>query len=220
MQELFSVFTFSNVTYMLRGLLLTLEISVTTIVLSLIFGTFLAMIRNYCKGKLKMFSILATIYIEIFRCTPNLLWIYFMYFEFRGSQYFIGTMTFTVFTSAVVSEIVRGGFNAISKGQFEGAYSQGFNFFQTMWYIIIPQTYKSIIPALLSQMTTVIKDTCFLRAVAITEFMWQSMVIVGQYCDTLTKICGVFAFMAIVYFIINFILSLAVRAYQKKIAVS
>lgn len=220
MQEILSVFTKANVLYMLKGLVLTLEVSVTTILLSLIFGTVLAMARNYCKGKLKIISLIATVYIEIFRCTPNLLWIYFMYFEFRGSQYFIGTMTFTVFTSAVVAEIIRGGFNAIPKGQFEGAYSQGFNFFQTMWYIILPQTYKNIIPALLSQMTTVIKDTCFLRAVAITEFMWQSMVIVGQYCDTLVKICGVFAFMALVYFLINFALSLAVRAYQKKIAVS
>lgn len=220
MQEILSVFTKANVLYMLKGLVLTLEVSVTTILLSLIFGTVLAMARNYCKGKLKIISLIATVYIELFRCTPNLLWIYFMYFEFRGSQYFIGTMTFTVFTSAVVAEIIRGGFNAIPKGQFEGAYSQGFNFFQTMWYIILPQTYKNIIPALLSQMTTVIKDTCFLRAVAITEFMWQSMVIVGQYCDTLAKICGVFAFMALVYFLINFALSLAVRAYQKKIAVS
>lgn len=220
MQEVLAIFTRANIVYMLKGLLLTVEIAVTTIILSLIFGTVLAMVRNYCKGKIKIFSFLATAYIELFRCTPNLLWIYFMYFEFKGSQYFIGTMTFTVFTSAVVAEIVRGGFNAIHKGQFEGAYSQGFNFFQTMWYVIIPQTYKNIIPALLSQMTTVIKDTCFLRAVAITEFMWQSMVIVGQYCDTLPKICGVFAFMALVYFLINFALSLAVRAYQKKISVS
>lgn len=205
------VFTLDNILYMMEGLKLTLGIAVTTIILSFVLGTVLAVMRNYSTGYFRPLAWLATAYIELFRCTPNLLWIYFIYFTFSGSQYFIGTLTFTFFTSAVVAEIIRGGFNIIPKGQFEGAYSQGFGFFRTMWFIILPQTVKITVPALISQMTTVIKDTCFLRAVAIMEFMYRSMVVVGLYGVSLAKIIAVFVFMTIVYFIINFILSSIVR---------
>lgn len=219
MDSIASVFTKSNLIYMMQGLLLTVEIAISTIILSLIFGTLLALVKTYSKGKFKFLSYLTSAYIELFRCTPNLLWIYFIYFGLKGSQYVIGTLIFTVFTSAVVAEIVRGGLNAIPKGQFEGAASQGFNFFQTLAYIVLPQTFKSIIPALLSQMTTVIKDTCYLRAVAIADFMWQGMVVIGQYAVSFTQIVAVFAFMAAVYFIINFTLSVLVRKYQKRIMI-
>ena len=189
------------------------------IILSLFFGTILALLKTYAKGKLKFLSYITSAYIELFRCTPNLLWIYFIYFGLKGSQFVIGSLIFTVFTSAVVAEIVRGGLNAIPAGQFEGASSQGFNFFQTLSYVILPQTFKSIIPALLSQMTTVIKDTCYLRAVAIADFMWQGMVVIGQYAKSFTQIVVVFGFMAAVYFIINFTVSLLVRKYQSRITI-
>ncbi len=74
----------------------------------------------------------------------------------------ISTIAFTLFTSAVMAEIVRGGLNSIPRGQFEAAQSQGFGFFATMRYIILPQTFKTIIPALFSQCTTVIKDSSYL----------------------------------------------------------
>jgi len=219
MNSMSSVFTTANIMYMMKGMVLTVQIAVATIILSLVLGTVLALFKSYAKGKLKILSVFSTVYIEIFRCTPNLLWIYFIYFGLKGSQFVIGTLIFTIFTSAVVAEIVRGGLNAIPKGQFEGAASQGFDFFQTLAYVILPQTFKSIIPALLSQMTTVIKDTCYLRAVAIADFMWQGMVVIGQYASTFTQIIAVFAFMAAAYFIINFSLSIAVRKYQKRIMI-
>ena len=68
-------------------------------------------------------------------------------------------------------------------------------------------------------MTTVIKDTCYLRAVAIADFMWQGMVVIGQYAKSFTQILLVFGFMAAVYFIINFTLSVLVRKYQKRIMI-
>ena len=105
--------------------------------------------------------------------------------------------------------------NAIAKGQFEGAQSQGFNFFQTMWYIILPQTYKLIIPALLSQCTTIIKDTSFLKAVDIQEFMRNSSVVLGQ-AKTAGQILALYGFVLLTYFVLNFAMSLVVRAYQKR----
>lgn len=210
-----AIFTRDNILFMMNGLKLTILISIATMFLSLILGTILAMIRNYCRGKWKIFSILATCYIEFFRCTPNVLWILLFRFAMKGNPLYIGIFTFTLFTSAVVAEIVRGGMNAIAKGQFEGAQSQGFNFFQTMWYIILPQTYKLIIPALLSQCTTIIKDTSFLKAVDIQEFMRNSSVVLGQ-AKTAGQILALYGFVLLTYFVLNFAMSLVVRAYQKR----
>lgn len=104
----------------------------------------LALVKSYAP---RPFRILVSAYIELFRCTPNLLWILFIYFTVQGLDIVISTIAFTLFTSAVMAEIVRGGLNSIPRGQFEAAQSQGFGFFATMRYIILPQTFKTIIPA-------------------------------------------------------------------------
>lgn len=213
------IFSKENVLFMYNGLLLTIIISVATIILSIIFGTVLALMRNYCRGKWKFLSAFAASYIELFRCTPNLLWILMFRFTMKGNAVIISIFTFTLFTSAVVAEIVRGGFNAVPKGQFEGAASQGFGFFQTMKYIVLPQTYKMIIPALLSQCTTIIKDTSYLKVVDIQEFMRNSSVVMGS-ARGIGQICALYAFVLLTYFVLNFILSCSVRAYQKRLAVS
>ena len=69
------VFNATNLSFILSGFWLTIRISALAIVFSVIFGTILAMIKQYCRGKLSIFRWLATAYIELFRCTPNLLWI-------------------------------------------------------------------------------------------------------------------------------------------------
>lgn len=213
------IFSYANVLFMLKGLWLTIEISIATIILSLIWGTILAMFRNYAKGKLRFLSWFATAYIELFRCTPNLIWILIFRFTMKGNAVFIGIFSFTLFTSAVVAEVVRGGMNAVDKGQFEGAASQGFHFFQTMKYIVLPQAYKMIIPALLSQCTTIIKDTSFLKAVDIQEFMRNSSVVLGS-ARGFGQLCALYGFVLLTYFTLNFALSLVVRRYQKYLAVS
>lgn len=213
------IFSKANIFFMFQGLWLTIVISVFTIILSIIFGTILAMFRNYCKGRLKFLSVFASAYIELFRCTPNLIWILLLRFTMKGNAVYISILAFTLFTSAVVAEIVRGGLNAVPNTQFEGAASQGFNFFQTMWYIVLPQAYKMLIPALLSQCTTIIKDTSFLKAVDIQEFMRNSSVVLGS-ARGIAQITALYGFVLLTYFVLNFALSCVVRGYQKHLAVS
>ena len=118
------VFSSANVMFMLGGFVKTLEISALSIFFSLIFGTVLALVKAYAA---KPFSLLVSAYIELFRCTPNLLWILFIYFTVKGNDVFISTLAFTIFTSAVMAEIVRGGLNSIPQSQFEAAQRQGFD---------------------------------------------------------------------------------------------
>lgn len=210
------VFTASNVSFMLQGLFNTIIISLASIGLSIIFGTILALMKTYCTGRLRWLSWIVSAYIELFRCTPNLLWILIFRFTIQGDNVLISILAFTVFTSAVMAEIVRGGLNALPKGQFEAAQSQGFGFFATMCLIVLPQVFKMIVPALFSQCTTVIKDTSYLRGIDVHEFMRNSAVVMGQ-ASTLQQILLLYGFVLLTYFVLNFAISLVVRAYQRRI---
>lgn len=172
--------------------------------------------KTYCTGRLRWLSWIVSAYIELFRCTPNLLWILIFRFTIQGDNVLISILAFTVFTSAVMAEIVRGGLNALPKGQFEAAQSQGFGFFATMRLIVLPQVFKMIVPALFSQCTTVIKDTSYLRGIDVHEFMRNSAVVMGQ-ASTLQQILLLYGFVLLTYFVLNFAISLAVRAYQRRI---
>lgn len=206
------VFSSANVMFMLGGFVKTLEISALAIFFSLLLGTVLALVKAYAA---KPFSLLVSAYIELFRCTPNLLWILFIYFTVKGNDVFISTLAFTVFTSAVMAEIVRGGLNSIPQSQFEAAQSQGFGFFATMRLIILPQTFKTIIPALFSQCTTVIKDSSYLAGINVAEFMYTSKVVMAK-TQSLNEVLLVYGFVFLLYFALNFGISLFVRAYQRR----
>ncbi|MDU4857139.1 MAG: ABC transporter permease subunit, partial [Clostridioides difficile] len=122
------IFTKTNILFLFQGLKLTLIIAVISIFLSMIFGTILAVLRNYSKG---IFGKLAAIYIEIFRNTPSLLWILSIRFLIPIKPMYSGILSFTLFTTAAIAEIVRGGMNSVNAGQYEASYSQGFSKIQT-----------------------------------------------------------------------------------------
>ncbi len=210
------IFTFANVTFMLKGLGMTIAIAVLATIISMVVGTILALIRTYADGSFKWASLLVAAYTEFFRCTPNLLWILWIYFTIKGNKIVISVFAISLFTSAVMAEIFRGGLNSIPKGQFEAAQSQGFGFLQTLWYIVLPQTYKKVIPALLSQVITIIKDTSFLKMVDVAEFMRNCAIVMGSIYDVRGMIM-LLAFEGICYFVICFTLSCVVRGYQRTI---
>lgn len=207
------IFNATNLIYILGGFVKTIEISVLAIVCSLVLGTILALVKSYAPRPLRL---VASAYIELFRCTPNLLWILFVYFTVQGIDVLISTLAFTLFTSAVMAEIVRGGLNAVPTGQFEAARSQGFGFFATMFYIILPQTFKTIIPALFSQCTTVIKDSSYLSGINVAEFMYTTNVVMA-HAVTLDQVLLLYGFVFALYFALNFGISLLVRAYQHRV---
>lgn len=206
------IFNATNLVYILGGFVKTIEISALAIVFSLIFGTIFALVKSYAPRPLRW---LVSAYIELFRCTPNLLWILFIYFTVQGSDILISVLAFTLFTSAVMAEIVRGGLNAVPRGQFEAARSQGFGFFGTMFYIILPQAFKTIVPALFSQCTTVIKDSSYLSGINVAEFMYTTNVVMAHAVD-LGQVLALYAFVFALYFALNFGISLLVRAYQHR----
>lgn len=207
------IFNATNLVYIMGGFVKTIQISVLAIIFSIVLGTVLALVKSYGPRPLRW---LVSAYIELFRCTPNLLWVLFIYFTVQGSDILISTLAFTLFTSAVMAEIVRGGLNAVPAGQFEAARSQGFGFFGTMGYIILPQTFRTIIPALFSQCTTVIKDSSYLSGINVAEFMYTTNVVMAHAVE-LNQVLMLYGFVFLLYFALNFGISLLVRAYQRRV---
>ena len=207
------IFNAANLGFIMGGFLKTIEISALAIVFSIMLGTVLALLKSYAP---KPVSLLVSAYIELFRCTPNLLWILFIYFTVKGSDIFISVLAFTIFTSAVMAEIIRGGLNSVPSSQFEALQSQGFGFFAGMRLVILPQAFKTIIPALFSQCTTVIKDSSYLAGVNVAEFMYTTRVVMAQTSD-LSGVLMLYGFVFLLYFALNFGISLIVRAYQRHV---
>ncbi|MCL1913706.1 MAG: amino acid ABC transporter permease [Eubacteriaceae bacterium] len=218
LQVIKDIFTPVYLPYLLSGFWLTIKISITTVFCSLFIGAALALARNY---EPKILGKLASIYIEIFRNTPLILWMMACIFmiRYRNAQV-RGTIALILYTSSVMAEIIRGGLNSIDSGQFEAAKSQGFNFFQTMAIIVIPQCLMRIVPSLMSQIITTVKDTSFLAQFAIAEFFYNSKVLLNSLTKyvvlTSRHIFVLFGFVALLYFVFNFTLSVLARKFREK----
>lgn len=207
------LFTATNLRFLLEGLWLTLYISFISIVLSTVIGTVLAVMRN---GKNKALKWLASIYIEFVRNVPNLLWIFIIFLVFQMKSTPAGITAFTVFTSAALAEIIRGGLNAIDNGQTEAGLAQGFTTFQIFVYIVFPQAIRKMLPAIISQFVTVIKDTSFLYSViALQELFGNSQILMGKYFEP-EQVFALYGIVAATYFVINFMISSFSRRLAKK----
>ena len=225
--------------YIGKGVVFTLAIAVSAVLVSIVWGSVLALVRNYCGGKMAPLKWLAVAYIEIFRNTPLLLWIFvclvfcpcpaFLSRKMLGLTsvevkiLFRAFVALVLFTSSVIAEIIRGGLNSIPKGQFEAAHSQGFGTVQTMVYIILPQAYRAVVPTLLSQVITTIKDSSYLANVAAIELMARVRQILstsnrynGAGAQLVSDVFVLFGVAAVIYFVINITLSCVVRSMQKR----
>ncbi|MCY7084359.1 amino acid ABC transporter permease [Streptococcus oralis] len=204
MESILEVLTPDNLIFIFKGFGLTLYISLIAIVLSTLIGTVLAVMRN---GKNPVLRIISSIYIEFVRNVPNLLWIFTIFLVFKMKSTLAGITAFTLFTSAALAEIIRGGLNAVDKGQYEAGMSQGFTSAQILYYIILPQAIRKMLPAIISQFVTVIKDTSLLYSViALQELFGASQILMGRYFEP-EQVFSLYILIALIYFIFNFTIS-------------
>jgi putative glutamine transport system permease protein len=212
------LFTSVTIPTLLGGLLLSFQLAGGILACSLLLGTILALLKTYA-GRLA--GAFVTVYVEIFRNTPILLWITVCFIALPvGNQYVRASSGLFLVSTATICEIVRGGLNSVSKGQLEAGRSQGLSSWQIIYAIVLPQCLKRVIPNLINQTISVFKDTSFFGQVAIMEFLYCSRKLLG----TANKYTGhginamdafiIFGVAAAVYFVINLLLSTLMRAVE------
>lgn len=145
----------------------TLRTAAVALILALFLGFLFGLMAT---SDWRVLRIIARVYVEAIQNTPVVLQMCFLYYVLAFSGFKVniittGIISLGVYTGAYMSEVVRAGIQSIPKGQFEAANSQGFDYFSTMGYIILPQSIKIILPPMVNQMVNLIKNTSCLYIV-------------------------------------------------------
>ncbi|MEE6674168.1 amino acid ABC transporter permease [Pediococcus acidilactici] len=206
-----------NLAFLLKGLWITIEVSVISIIFSYVLGGILGLIRYL---NVRYLSAFVGLVIDVIRNLPLLLMFFFVYFGLPnlGIRLEIlpsSILALTVFESAMIAEIIRGGIVSIDKGQMEGARANGLSYWQAMRYIILPQAQVRMIPALVSQFISLIKDTSLATIIMLPEMMYHAQIIYGQNTN---YIIPMFVALAGMYFVVCYTLSIVSRKLEKKLA--
>lgn len=206
---------FQNFDSIGAGFLRTLQIAVLALLLSLVIGIFVGILstaQNWLPRSI------ARVYVEIFQNIPLVIQIFFMYngLAMAGlvlSEFTIGVVGVGLYHGAYVGEVVRAGILSMPKGQHEAAYSQGFNYAQTMRYIILPQMVKSILPPLTNQAVNLIKNTSVLAIIAGADLMYAA----DSYASYSLNYGPAYVIAGLLYFLLCFPLATFSRKYEEKL---
>lgn len=189
--SIWSIFS-SNWKMFLRGTLLTVLLSLVGTIAGLFIGFIIAVIRTAPRAKNKILNLLlnllkifTNIYVQVIRGTPMMVQAVLFYyglqlfFDINTSPMASAFIIVSINTAAYMAEVVRGGINAIDKGQVEAAKALGMNHRQTMLYIILPQVFKNIIPNVGNEFIVNIKDTSVLNVISVNELFFTTKSIAG-----------------------------------------
>lgn len=203
---------------LLKGLNLTIQIAVVSIIAALIIGLVMGLLS---LSKIAWLRVISTIYVDLIRGTPLLIQILFIYFgipavaEIKIPALVAGIIAISINAGAYMTEIFRAGIESVDRGQMEAGRSLGFSYAQTMRLVILPQAVRRMIPAFMNQFTTAIKDTSILSAIGIAELTLQGQSIYAMNYRAFQILTVVAAF----YFVIIYILSFFSRWLERRYAV-
>ena len=205
-------------TFILKGLLFSLYLTGIAMVGGTMIGTVLAMMR--LSGK-RWLSVPAYLYVTLLRSIPLvmvILWFFLLIPLFTGKTLgaeYSAIITFIVFEAAYYSEIMRAGIQSIKKDQVNAGYALGMTYFQCMWYIILPQAFRNMLPVLLTQTIVLFQDTSLVYAIGAYDLLKGFDVISKNF----NRPVEAYIVAAVLYFTICFSLSLAVKSLQQKLQI-
>lgn len=201
-----------HLAFLWDGFLVTLYVAFISIILSFFFGLIAGTLRY---AKVPVLSQLIAVLVETIRNLPLLLIIFFTFFALPeiGIKLEItaaAITALTIFESAMLSEIIRSGLKSIDKGQIEAARSSGLSYTQTLFFIVMPQALRRMVPPIVSQFISLLKDTSLAVVIALPELIHNAQIINGQSADG-SYFFPIFLLAALMYLAVNYSLSLAAR---------
>lgn len=214
--------------YIVKGLGTTLEITVFAVILGVFLGVIAAIIRStYDKTKtdmrpgpgqalLAILNAIVKLYLTVIRGTPvvvQLMITYYIIFASSTNQLLVAVLAFGFNSGAYVAEIIRSGIMSIDNGQFEAGRSLGFNYIQTMVYIIIPQAFKNVLPALANEFIVLIKETSVSGYVGIQDMTRGGDVIRSRTFSAFMPLLAV----ALIYLLIVIFFSKLVSILERRL---
>jgi len=213
--------------YLFReGMVFTLTLTALAMTGGIIFGTLLAMMR---LSSMKWLSALAGGYVNLMRSLPLVLVIFWFFFlvpyiggwltgsnqPVKVGAWMSAVITFTMFEAAYYCEIMRAGIQSIPRGQVWSGYALGLNYWQTMGQIVLPQAFRNMLPVLLTQTIILFQDTSLVYVISATDFLGAA----SKVANRDYRLVEMYTFVAVVYFIISYSLSLLVKQLQDRIAI-
>ena len=218
----FSVIANSWVYLFQVGMVFTLKLTVLAMVGGVALGTLLAMAR---LSSWRPLSLLAATYVNLIRAVPLVLVIFWFYFlvpyiaawligaaePVKVGTFLSALITFTLFQAAYYCEIMRGGIQAIPKGQVYAAQALGMNYWQTMSKVVLPQAFRNMLPVLLTQTIVLFQDVSLVYVLSVPDFVGAA----SKIAQRDGRLVEMYLFVALVYFVMCSLLSWLVRRMQR-----
>lgn len=202
----------------LKGLGVTLEISLFAAILGVVIGTVVALMKMSTRrnGKRSVFSYIAQAYIDVIRGTPSVLQLLIMWFLVMANSkngILVAVLTFGINSGAYVSEIMRAGIMAVDHGQMEAGRSLGLSNAQTMRYIILPQAIKNVLPPIGNEFIVLLKETAIVGYVSLSDLTRVASQVTSRTYEAFMPLVGA----AVIYFVIIKILSKLLERLERRL---
>ncbi|RST77179.1 amino acid ABC transporter permease [Siminovitchia acidinfaciens] len=199
---------------LLKGTLITLQITFISLAISLVFGVFVALARI---SNIFILNKIASVYISIIRGTPLLVQLMYVYFVLpelglKLTPFASAIIGLALYESAYLAEIYRGGIQSVAKGQLEAAYAIGMNYSQAMKRVILPQAFKNVLPAVGNSAILLLKNSSLTSFIAVNELMHT-----GELLATSTfRSLEIFTLVAAIYWILHYPMTILVKQMERK----
>ena len=205
--------------YILDGLGVTLRVTFFAVLIGIVLGFLVAVVRSTCDktGKLKILNAICKLYLTVIRGTPVVVQLLIIYFVIFGSmdisKVIVAVMAFGLNSGAYVAEIFRSGIMSVDIGQFEAGRSLGFNYAQTMMYIIMPQAFKNVLPALGNEFIVLLKETSVSGYIALQDLTKGGDIIRSRTYDAFMPLIAV----ALIYLAMVLIFTKLVNILERRL---
>ena len=207
---------YSSIPLLLRGLVVTIELASISVLAGLTGGTILGLMQT--SGS-KILRGIATLFVTVIRGTPMLVQIAFVFFLFQDlgirSALFAAIVAISINSSAYVSQVIRSGISSVSKGQIEAGKVLGLSNWQITRYIVLPQAFRVVIPALGTEFITLVKDSSLASTIGVIEMYQEGRHIINRTYDVIS----VFFAITVIYLIVTTTLSAGVSILEKRLNV-